>query len=188
VNGLPTDSTPGKITPEPGMRFLHRHQVSTDPAASEPRPETCQVTAVRHGVIYYRNSRGARFLTAAEAFPACLLQWLPAADPVAGAGPSLPDRDDFERRMAALAPWAAGPGGVRECVFAARASFQHAARHGSSAACALHWLEEAERCAGLDQVRAQGPPVSRPQQSRHHRQNQPWLPACQETSSSGQGQ
>jgi hypothetical protein len=149
VNSLPTDSTLGKITPEPGMRFLHRHQVSTDPAAREPRPETCQVTAVRHGVIYYRNSRGDRFLTPAETFPACLLEWLPAADPVPGTGPGLPDPDDFERRMAALAPWAAGPSGVRECLFAARASFQHPAGDKSSAACALHWLEEAERCADL---------------------------------------
>ena len=51
--------------------------------------------------------------------------------------------------MAALVPWAAGPGGVRECLFAARASFQHPTGDESSAACALHWLEEAERCAGL---------------------------------------
>jgi hypothetical protein len=152
MNGLPTDRTPGKITPEPGMRFLRRHDVSMNPAAGEPRPETCQVTAVRNGVIYYRDSRGSRFLTAAEAFPACLLEWLSAADPMPGGGPGLPDHDDFERRMAALAPWEAGPGGVRgvrECLFAARASFQHAAGHESSAVCALHWLEEAERCAGL---------------------------------------
>jgi hypothetical protein len=152
VNSLPTDSAPEKITPEPGMRFLRKHQASTEPTAREPRPQTCQVTAVRNGVIYYSDSRGSRFLTAAEAFPAWLLEWLPAADPVRDADLGLPDRDDFERRMAALAPWAAGPGcvrGVRECLFAAQASFQHAAGHESSAACALHWLEEAERCAGL---------------------------------------
>ena len=152
MNSPITDSTPEKITPEPGMRFLHRHQVNTEAGAREPRPETCQVTAVRNGVIYYRNSRNSRFLTAAEAFPACLLEWLPAVDPVPGADPGLPDRVDFERRMAALASWGAGPGcarGVRECLFAARASFQHAVGHESSAAYALHWLEEAERCAGL---------------------------------------
>ena len=71
----------------------------------------------------------------------------------------LPDPDDFEQRMAALVPWAAGPGGVRECLFAARASFQHAAGDESSAACALHWLEEAERCAGL--ITAPGTRLSR---------------------------
>jgi hypothetical protein len=134
------------------MRFLRRHDVSTNSAAGEARPETCQVTAVRNGVIYYRDSHGSRFLTTAEAFPACLLEWLPAGDPMSGGGPGLPDHDDFQRRMAALAPWAAGSGGVRgvrECLFAARASFQHAAGHESSAICALHWLEEAERCAGL---------------------------------------
>ncbi len=36
------DRAPENITPEPGMRFLHGHQV-TDTAAGDRRPETCEV-------------------------------------------------------------------------------------------------------------------------------------------------
>ncbi len=151
------DRAPENITPEPGMRFLHGHQV-TDTAAGDRRPETCEVTAVRHGVVYYRDSSGSRSLAPAEAFAACVLEWL-RGSAAPGAEPGLPGREDFERRMAALAPYTAGPGyvrGVRECLFDARASLDHAALHEPSAVCALYWLEEAERCAGLITVAGHG--------------------------------
>jgi hypothetical protein len=54
-----------------GMKFLHSRQIveiKGKPCREWPA-ETCEVTAVRQGVIYYRNSTGYREYVTVERFP-----------------------------------------------------------------------------------------------------------------------
>lgn len=62
--------------PRRGMRFLHARQITRDSTAANPVPEECVVTAVRQGVVYYRNSTGFRLRVRIDDFPTSVKQVL----------------------------------------------------------------------------------------------------------------
>jgi len=62
--------------PKAGWRFLHATQITATSSAASPVPETCEVTAVRNGLVYYRNSTGFRSYTTAGRFPAAVREWI----------------------------------------------------------------------------------------------------------------
>lgn len=46
------------MKPKRGDRFLHSRQITRTSSAANPIPEECVVTAVRKGLVYFRNSTG----------------------------------------------------------------------------------------------------------------------------------
>lgn len=68
-----------------GRQFAHARQIRPDSSSKSPGgaiPETCTVTAVRRGVVYYTNSTGFRSKIDLPRFHTILGQWMdvPAAD------------------------------------------------------------------------------------------------------------
>ena len=59
--------------PYRGMRFLHARQID-----GQGRPEVCEVTKVRQGTVYFRNSTGFLSKLSADRFPATVKEILPA--------------------------------------------------------------------------------------------------------------
>ena len=74
--------------PVAGARFLHRNQITRDSSPKAPGgavPETCTITAIRGGRVYYQNSTGYREHAALDSFTERLvLSWLPPGDPQKG--------------------------------------------------------------------------------------------------------
>jgi hypothetical protein len=66
-----------------GRRFLHARQITRTSSAKNPVPEPCEVTAVRQGRVYYRNSTGFRSVTSLEKFAGEVGGWI---EPEAEAG------------------------------------------------------------------------------------------------------
>lgn len=62
--------------PKRGMRFLHARQITRTSSAANPVPEECEVTAVRQGSVYFRNSTGFRSYVSAESFPSIVKEVL----------------------------------------------------------------------------------------------------------------
>jgi hypothetical protein len=59
-----------------GMRFKHARQIARTSTAANPVPEICEVTAVRNGVVYFRNSTGFRSYAPIAKFPDYVKEWI----------------------------------------------------------------------------------------------------------------
>jgi hypothetical protein len=59
------------LTPRRGFRFEHSRQLvmTRGVPCSQWPPETCTVTAVRNGAVYYRNTSGFLAKVAINVFP-----------------------------------------------------------------------------------------------------------------------
>jgi hypothetical protein len=62
----------------PGMRFQHRNWLVALPGGGV-RPDTCTVTAVRRGIVHYRNEAGFERASYPSEFVADVGRWLPEA-------------------------------------------------------------------------------------------------------------
>jgi hypothetical protein len=62
----------------PGMRFLHRRWLVEQPNGAV-RPTVCTVTAVRGGIIYYRDEAGALAVRYPSDFGSDVNRWLDEA-------------------------------------------------------------------------------------------------------------
>ncbi len=60
------------VTPRKGLRFEHSRQIDR-----HGNPEVCEVTAVRQGTVYYRNSTGFLTKTPVTSFSESVLAVLP---------------------------------------------------------------------------------------------------------------
>jgi hypothetical protein len=65
------------VTPKRGDRFVHRHQITPTCLVSDPVYETCTVTAVRRGSVYFVNSTGYKSVVSLSSFfTTTVRQWL----------------------------------------------------------------------------------------------------------------
>jgi hypothetical protein len=58
-------------TPKAGMKFLHSRQITKD-----REPETCTITKVARGTVYFRNSTGFLTKTPVDRIDASVKEWI----------------------------------------------------------------------------------------------------------------